>query len=144
MGNYRQTIEEWINDFQMSKINNVDRHITDFYKSKIEKKDWIKKGLLLSNFCQSYINLKKYNIFVYTGFSLKDRRKGFIPRELNYRILDRWTPPFILLSKIKIEEMDDYMVAYALTGILQRKTFFWQYKELGVYSTNIYVATVQK
>ena len=43
MGNYRQTIEEWINDFQMSKINNVDRHITDFYKSKIEKKDWIKK-----------------------------------------------------------------------------------------------------
>jgi len=71
----------------------------------LERKEWLKKGFLLSKECQNYIDSHEYPIRVYLGISLKDRRKEFIPEDLTLSLLDKWTPPFIILSKL---QMDDY------------------------------------
>lgn len=133
-------IRKWIESFHLSNNTETDRHITDFFSPNLERKEWLKKGGLLSKECQNYIDSHEYPIRVYLGISLKDRRKEFIPEDLTLSLLDKWTPPFIILSKLQMDDFENYSVANKLTSVLHMKTYFWQYKERGLYATNIYIA----
>lgn len=133
-------IRKWIEGFHLSNNTETDRHITDFFSPNLERKEWLKKGFLLSKECQNYIDSHEYPIRVYLGISLKDRRKEFIPEGLTLSLLDKWTPPFIILSRLQMDDFENYSVANKLTSVLHMKTYFWQYKERGLYATNIYIA----
>ena len=54
-------------------------------------------------------------------------------------MIDKWTPPFIILSKKRIETSEDYLAAENLSEMLQKKVFIWQCKEGSFYSTNVYI-----
>lgn len=138
INNYK--MKKWIKGFQLSNNTETDRHITDFLSPDLERKEWLKKGFLLSEDCQDYIDSHGYLIRVYLGISLREKRKEFIPEELTLRLLEKWTPPFIILSKLQMDEFKNYSVADKLTSILHKKTYFWQYKERRLYATNIYIA----
>ena len=43
--------------------------------------------------------------------------------------MDKWTPPFIILSKTRMENKESYTTSEILSKSLQRNVFFWQYKE---------------
>ena len=75
-------IRKWIESFHLSNNTETDKHITDFFSPNLERKEWLKKGFLLSKECQNYIDSHEYPIRVYLGISLKDRRKEFIPEGL--------------------------------------------------------------
>ena len=54
-------------------------------------------------------------------------------------MVDKWTPPFIILSKNRIEISEDYFTAKNLSEMLHKKVFIWQYKEGSFFSTNVYI-----
>ena len=137
---YKQSLQEWIDSFQTAEVHTTDRHITDFSKQEISKKEWIKKGFLIAESCIEYIRNTDYRIFVYIGFALKNRRKPFIPDTLSLETIDKWTPPFIILSKTRMENEESYTTSEILSKSLQRNVFFWQYKEKGLYLSNVYIA----
>nr|WP_311460907.1 hypothetical protein [uncultured Prevotella sp.] len=137
---YKQSLQEWIDSFQTADVHTTDRHITDFSKQEISKKEWIKKGFLIAESCIEYIRNTDYRIFVYIGFALKNRRKPFIPDTLSLETIDKWTPPFIILSKTRMENEESYTTSDILSKSLQRKVFYWQYKEKGLYLSNVYIA----
>lgn len=137
---YKQSLQEWIDSFQTADIHTTDRHITDFSKQEISKKEWIKKGFLIAESCIEYIRNTDYRIFIYIGFALKNRRKPFIPDTLSLETIDKWTPPFIILSKTRMENEESYTTSDILSKSLQRKVFYWQYKEKGLYLSNVYIA----
>ena len=137
---YKQSLQEWIDSFQTADVHTTDRHITDFSKQEISKKEWIKKGFLIAESCIEYIRSTDYRIFVYIGFALKNRRKPFIPDTLSLGTMDKWTPPFIILSKTRMENEESYTTSDILSKSLQRNVFFWQYKEKGLYLSNVYIA----
>ena len=137
---YKQSLQEWIDSFQTTDVHTTDRHITDFSKQEISKKEWIKKGFLIAESCIEYIRSTDYRIFVYIGFALKNRRKPFIPDTLSLGTMDKWTPPFIILSKTRMENEESYTTSDILSKSLQRKVFYWQYKEKGLYLSNVYIA----
>lgn len=137
---YKQSLQEWIDSFQTADVHTTDRHITDFSKQEISKKEWIKKGFLIAESCIEYIKNTDYRIFVYIGFALKNRRKPFIPDTLSLETIDKWTPPFIILSKTRMENEESYTTSDILSKSLQRKVFYWQYKEKGLYLSNVYIA----
>ncbi|MFC2672986.1 MAG: hypothetical protein ACFN1E_01050 [Prevotella melaninogenica] len=137
---YKQSLQEWIDSFQTAEVHTTDRHITDFSKQEISKKEWIKKGFLIAESCIEYIRNTDYRIFVYIGFALKNRRKPFIPDTLSLETIDKWTPPFIILSKTRMENEESYTTSDILSKSLQRKVFYWQYKEKGLYLSNVYIA----
>ena len=137
---YKQSLQEWIDSFQTAEVHTTDRHITDFSKQEISKKEWIKKGFLIAESCIEYIRNTDYCIFVYIGFALKNRRKPFIPDTLSLETIDKWTPPFIILSKTRMENEESYTTSDILSKSLQRKVFYWQYKEKGLYLSNVYIA----
>ena len=137
---YKQSLQEWIDSFQTADVHTTDRHITDFSKQEISKKEWIKKSFLIAESCIEYIKNTDYRIFVYIGFALKNRRKPFIPDTLSLETIDKWTPPFIILSKTRMENEESYTTSDILSKSLQRKVFYWQYKEKGLYLSNVYIA----
>ena len=137
---YKQSLQEWIDSFQTADVHTTDRHITDFSKQEISKKEWIKKSFLIAESCIEYIKNTDYRIFVYIGFALKNRRKPFIPDTLSLETIDKWTPPFIILSKTRMENEESYTTSEILSKSLQRNVFFWQYKEKGLYLSNVYIA----
>lgn len=137
---YKQSLQEWIDSFQTADVHTTNRHITDFSKQEISKKEWIKKGFLIAESCIEYIRNTDYRIFVYIGFALKNRRKPFIPDTLSLETIDKWTPPFIILSKTRMENEESYTTSDILSKSLQRKVFYWQYKEKGLYLSNVYIA----
>ena len=137
---YKQSLQEWIDSFQETDIHTIDRHITDFSKQKIVKKEWIKKSFLIAESCIEYIRSTDYRIFVYIGFALRNRRKPFIPDTLSLIAMDKWTPPFIILSKTRMEKEESYTISDILSKSLQRNVFYWQYKEKGLYLSNVYIA----
>ena len=137
---YKQSLQEWIDSFQTADVHTTDRHITDFSKQEISKKEWIKKSFLIAESCIEYIKNTDYRIFVYIGFALKNRRKPFIPDTLSLETIDKWTPPFIILSKTRMENEESYTTSDILSKSLQRNVFFWQYKEKGLYLSNVYIA----
>ena len=137
---YKQSLQEWIDSFQTADIHTTDRHITDFSKQEISKKEWIKKSFLIAESCIEYIKNTDYRIFVYIGFALKNRRKPFIPDTLSLETIDKWTPPFIILSKTRMENEESYTTSDILSKSLQRNVFYWQYKEKGLYLSNVYIA----
>ena len=137
---YKQSLQEWIDSFLETDIHTIDRHITDFSKQEIVKKEWIKKSFLIAESCIEYIKNTDYRIFVYIGFALKNRRKPFIPDTLSLETIDKWTPPFIILSKTRMENEESYTTSDILSKSLQRKVFYWQYKEKGLYLSNVYIA----
>jgi len=137
---YKQSLQEWIDSFQTADVLTTDRHITDFSKQEISKKEWIKKGFLIAESCIEYIRSTDYRIFVYIGFALKNRRKPFIPDTLSLGTMDKWTPPFIILSKTRMENEESYTTSDVLSKSLQRKVLYWQYKEKGLYLSNVYIA----
>lgn len=137
---YKQSLQEWIDSFQTADVHTTDRHITDFSKQEISKKEWIKKSFLIAGSCIEYIKNTDYHIFVYIGFALKNRRKPFIPDTLSLGTMDKWTPPFIILSKTRMENKESYTTSEILSKSLQRNVFFWQYKEKGPYLSNVYIA----
>ncbi len=121
-------------------IHTIDRHITDFSKQEIVKKEWIKESFLIAESCIEYIRSTDYRIFVYIGFALRNRRKPFIPDTLSLIAMDKWTPPFIILSKTRMEKEESYTISDILSKSLQRSVFYWQYKEKGLYLSNVYIA----
>ena len=121
-------------------IHTIDRHITDFSKQEIVKKEWIKESFLIAESCIEYIRSTDYRIFVYIGFALRNRRKPFIPDTLSLVAMDKWTPPFIILSKTRMEKEESYTISDILSKSLQRNVFYWQYKEKGLYLSNVYIA----
>ena len=137
---YKQSLQEWIDSFQTADVHTTDRHITDFSKQEISKKEWIKKSFLIAESCIEYIKNTDYRIFVYIGFALKNRRKPFIPDTLSLETIDKWTPPFIILSKTRMENEESYTTSDILSKSLQRNVFYWQYKEKGLYLSNVYIA----
>ncbi|QUB75873.1 MULTISPECIES: hypothetical protein [Prevotella] len=137
---YKQSLQEWIDSFLEADIHTTDRHITDFSKQEIVKKEWIKKSFLIAESCIEYIRSTDYRIFVYTGFALRNRRKPFIPDTLSLIAMDKWTPPFIILSKTRMEKEESYTISDILSKSLQRSVFYWQYKEKGLYLSNVYIA----
>ena len=137
---YKQSLQEWIDSFQTADVHTTDRHITDFSKQEISRKEWIKKSFLIAESCIEYIKNTDYRIFVYIGFALKNRRKPFIPDTLSLETIDKWTPPFIILSKTRMENEESYTTSDILSKSLQRKVFYWQYKEKGLYLSNVYIA----
>ena len=137
---YKQSLQEWIDSFQTADVHTTDRHITNFSKQEISKKEWIKKSFLIAESCIEYIKNTDYRIFVYIGFALKNRRKPFIPDTLSLETIDKWTPPFIILSKTRMENEESYTTSDILSKSLQRKVFYWQYKEKGLYLSNVYIA----
>ena len=54
--------------------------------------------------------------------------------------MDKWTPPFIILSKTRMEKEESYTISDILSKSLQRSVFYWQYKEKGLYLSNVYIA----
>ena len=137
---YKQSLQEWIDSFQETDIHTIDRHITDFSKQEIVKKEWIKESFLIAESCIEYIRSTDYRIFVYIGFALRNRRKPFIPDTLSLIAMDKWTPPFIILSKTRMEKEESYITSDILSKSLQRNVFYWQYKEKGLYLSNVYIA----
>lgn len=137
---YKQSLQEWIDSFQETDIHTIDRHITDFSKQEIVKKEWIKESFLIAESCIEYIRSTDYRIFVYIGFALRNRRKPFIPDTLSLIAMDKWTPPFIILSKTRMEKEESYTISDILSKSLQRNVFYWQYKEKGLYPSNVYIA----
>ena len=137
---YKQSLQEWIDSFLGTDIHTIDRHITDFSKQKIVKKEWIKKSFLIAESCIEYIRSTDYRIFVYIGFAVRNRRKPFIPDTLSLIAMDKWTPPFIILSKTRMEKEESYTISDILSKSLQRNVFYWQYKEKGLYLSNVYIA----
>ena len=137
---YKQSLQEWIDCFWETDIHTIDRHITDFSKQEIVKKEWIKKSFLIAESCIEYIRSTDYRIFVYIGFALRNRRKPFIPDTLSLVAMDKWTPPFIILSKTRMEKEESYTISDILSKSLQRNVFYWQYKEKGLYLSNVYIA----
>ena len=137
---YKQSLQEWIDSFLETDIHTIDRHITDFSKQEIVKKEWIKKSFLIAESCIEYIRSTDYRIFVYIGFALRNRRKPFIPDTLSLVAMDKWTPPFIILSKTRMEKEESYTISDILSKSLQRNVFYWQYKEKGLYLSNVYIA----
>lgn len=137
---YKQSLQEWIDSFMETDIHTIDRHITDFSKQEIVKKEWIKESFLIAESYIEYIRSTDYRIFVYIGFALKNRRKPFIPDTLSLGTMDKWTPPFIILSKTRMENEESYTTSDILSKSLQRKVFYWQYKEKGLYLSNVYIA----
>ena len=137
---YKQSLQEWIDSFMETDIHTIDRHITDFSKQEIVKKEWIKESFLIAESCIEYIRSTDYRIFVYTGFALRNRRKPFIPDTLSLIAMDKWTPPFIILSKTRMEKEESYTISDILSKSLQRNVFYWQYKEKGLYLSNVYIA----
>ena len=137
---YKQSLQEWIDSFLETDIHTIDRHITDFSKQEIVKKEWIKESFLIAESCIEYIRSTDYRIFVYIGFALRNRRKPFIPDTLSLVAMDKWTPPFIILSKTRMEKEESYTISDILSKSLQRNVFYWQYKEKGLYLSNIYIA----
>ena len=121
-------------------IHTIDRHITDFSKQEIVKKEWIKESFLIAESCIEYIRSTDYRIFVYIGFALRNRRKPFIPDTLSLITMDKWTPPFIILSKTRMEKEESYTISDILSKSLQRSVFYWQYKEKELYLSNVYIA----
>ena len=137
---YKQSLQEWIDSFLEADIHTTDRHITDFSKQEIVKKEWIKESFLIAESCIEYIRSTDYRIFVYIGFALRNRRKPFIPDTLSLIAMDKWTPPFIILSKTRMEKEESYTISDILSKSLQRNVFYWQYKEKGLYLSNVYIA----
>ena len=137
---YKQSLQEWIDRFLEADIHTTDRHITDFSKQEIVKKEWIKESFLIAESCIEYIRSTDYRIFVYIGFALRNRRKPFIPDTLSLIAMDKWTPPFIILSKTRMEKEESYTISDILSKSLQRSVFYWQYKEKGLYLSNVYIA----
>ena len=137
---YKQSLQEWIDSFMETDIHTIDRHITDFSKQEIVKKEWIKESFLIAESCIEYIRSTDYRIFVYIGFALRNRRKPFIPDTLSLIAMDKWTPPFIILSKTRMEKEESYTTSDILGKSLQRNVFYWQYKEKGLYLSNVYIA----
>ena len=137
---YKQSLQEWIDSFMETDIHTIDRHITDFSKQEIVKKEWIKESFLIAESCIEYIRSTDYRIFVYIGFALRNRRKPFIPDTLSLIAMDKWTPPFIILSKTRMEKEENYTISDILSKSLQRNVFYWQYKEKGLYLSNVYIA----
>lgn len=137
---YKQSLQEWIDSFQTAEVHTTDRHITDFSQQEISKNEWIKKSFLIAESCIEYIKNTDYRIFVYIGFALKNRRKPFIPDTLSLGTMDKWTPPFIILSKTRMENEESYTTSDILSKSLQRNVLFWQYKEKGLYLSNVYIA----
>ena len=137
---YKQSLQEWIDSFLETDIHTIDRHITDFSKQEIVKKEWIKESFLIAESCIEYIRSTDYRIFVYIGFALRNRRKPFIPDTLSLIAMDKWTPPFIILSKTRMEKEESYTISDILSKSLQRNVFYWQYKEKGLYLSNVYIA----
>ena len=137
---YKQSLQEWIDSFLEADIHTIDRHITDFSKQEIVKKEWIKESFLIAESCIEYIRSTDYRIFVYIGFALRNRRKPFIPDTLRLVAMDKWTPPFIILSKTRMEKEESYTISDILSKSLQRNVFYWQYKEKGLYLSNVYIA----
>ena len=137
---YKQSLQEWIDSFLETDIHTIDRHITDFSKQEIVKKEWIKESFLIAESCIEYIRSTDYRIFVYIGFALRNRRKPFIPDTLSLVAMDKWTPPFIILSKTRMEKEESYTISDILSKSLQRSVFYWQYKEKGLYLSNVYIA----
>ena len=137
---YKQSLQEWIDSFQTAEVHTTDRHITDFSQQEISKKEWIKKSFLIAESCIEYIKNTDYRIFIYIGFALKNRRKPFIPDTLSLGTMDKWTPPFIILSKTRMENEESYTTSEILSKNLQRNVLFWQYKEKGLYLSNVYIA----
>ena len=137
---YKQSLQEWIDSFLEADIHTTDRHITDFSKQEIVKKEWIKESFLIAESCIEYIRSTDYRIFVYIGFALRNRRKPFIPDTLSLVAMDKWTPPFIILSKTRMEKEESYTISDILSKSLQRSVFYWQYKEKGLYLSNVYIA----
>ena len=137
---YKQSLQEWIDSFLETDIHTIDRHITDFSKQEIVKKEWIKESFLIAESCIEYIRSTDYRIFVYIGFALRNRRKPFIPDTLSLVAMDKWTPPFIILSKTRMEKEESYTISDILSKSLQRNVFYWQYKEKGLYLSNVYIA----
>ena len=137
---YKQSLQEWIDSFLEADIHTTDRHITDFSKQEIVKKEWIKESFLIAESCIEYIRSTDYRIFVYIGFALRNKRKPFIPDTLSLVAMDKWTPPFIILSKTRMEKEESYTISDILSKSLQRSVFYWQYKEKGLYLSNVYIA----
>ena len=137
---YKQSLQEWIDSFLEADIHTTDRHITDVSKQETVKKEWIKKSFLIAESCIEYIRSTDYRIFVYIGFALRNRRKPFIPDTLSLVAMDKWTPPFIILSKTRMEKEESYTISDILSKSLQRNVFYWQYKEKGLYLSNVYIA----
>ena len=137
---YKQSLQEWIDSFMETDIHTIDRHITDFSKQEIVKKEWIKESFLIAESCIEYIRSTDYRIFVYIGFALRNRRKPFIPDTLSLIAMDKWTPPFIILSKTRMEKEESYTISDILSKSLQRNVFYWQYKDKGLYLSNVYIA----
>ena len=137
---YKQSLQEWIDSFLEADIHTTDRHITGFSKQETVKKEWIKKSFLIAESCIEYIRSTDYRIFVYIGFALRNRRKPFIPDTLSLVAMDKWTPPFIILSKTRMEKEESYTISDILSKSLQRNVFYWQYKEKGLYLSNVYIA----
>ena len=68
---YKQSLQEWIDSFLEADIHTTDRHITDFSKQEIVKKEWIQKSFLIAGSCIEYIKNTVYRIIVYIVFALK-------------------------------------------------------------------------
>ena len=62
-------MKKWIKSFQLSNNTETDRHITDFLSPDLERKEWLKKGFLLSEDCQDYIDSHGYPIRFLCYFS---------------------------------------------------------------------------
>ena len=140
--NFWPLIIEWIDDFQAANKEYIDKHITDFL-GEIDRKEWVEISLALGARCQEYIEKKGYQTLIYNGFAMKDRKKPFIPNSLSLKELDKYTPPFIILAK-KTIEIQPYLRADELGKKLQKRAYYWQYKDDNVYSTNVYIAQQEK
>ena len=141
--NFWPLIIEWIDDFQAANKDYIDKHITDFL-GEIDRKEWVEISLALGARCQEYIEKKGYQTLIYNSFAMKDRRKPFIPCSLSSKELDKYTPPFIILAKEKMETQQANLPANELSKKLQKPAFYWQYKDDNVYSTNLYIAQQEK
>ena len=107
--------------------------------NEIQRREWLKVSFSILDICTEFIKVEEYNEFIYIGFSLKNKRKKVIPETLKLSMIDKRTPPFIILSKKRIEISEDYFAAKNLSEMLHKKVFIWQYKEGGFFSTNVYI-----
>ena len=126
--NCRKRLHRWIKRFSLSDDIYTDCHITDFC-NEIQRREWLKVSFSILDICTEFIKVEEYNEFIYIGFSLKDKREKVIPETLKLSMIDKWTPPFIILSKKRIEISEDYFAAKNLSEVLHKKVFIWQYKE---------------
>lgn len=105
--NCRKRLHRWIKRFSLSDDIYTDRHITDFC-NEIQRREWLKVSFSILDICTEFIKVEEYNEFIYIGFPLKDKREKVIPETLKLSMIDKWTPPFIILSKKRIEISEDY------------------------------------